>query len=473
MMKLGAVAGAGLALPAQRIASMLSDSPPTMLPFSVQLPIPPVLRPVASTPTADHYAMRITMATARIFPGLDTSVLTFNGSFPGPTIRARQGRAAVVRVTNHTEGPSAVHLHGANVAQDSDGHPLDVIAPGGSRTYHYPNIQPAATLWYHDHAHHREAEQIYRGLAGLYLIDDPRAERLGLPAGPYDIPLFIRDAHFDEHGQLLWRLDDFASRTTVLVNGAVQPRHRVLPRKYRLRLINAANSRPLKLVLEPAAPLIQIASDGGLLARPVSRPEVELWPAERAEVVVDFGAFPDGSDVVLANVFGGQENPNRQLVRFEVRRPSGKPVRDDSTVPAVLRELPTFGEPVVTRRIVLARDATNSFYAINGQAYDPHRVDLRVRRGTTELWEIVNGDGQFNFPHSMHLHLVQFRVLERNGAPVGEWEAYPKDTVRIPAGQTVRILVDFDSPFTGVYPFHCHFADHSSMSMMAQLEIVP
>lgn len=472
-LKFGAVAGVGMVLPAKYIASALSDDPPVVPPFSVPLPIPPVLRPVSSTAGTDHYELTIRPSTTRIFPGLDTSVLTFGGSFPGPTIHARRNRPVTVKVTNTIANPSAVHLHGANVAADSDGHPLDLIQPGASRIYHYPNRQPAATLWYHDHAHHIEAEQVYRGLQGTYLISDHETDVLGLPGGEYDIPLFVRDAQFDENGQLVWKLDDFASRTTVLVNGAVQPRHRVEPRRYRLRLINGANSRPLKFVLSTGTPFTQIASDGGLLARPVSRQEVELWPAERAEVVVDFSVFPVGSDVVLENVFNGPGTPGRQLVRFEVRAPSGGNVPDDSTVPDVLRELPDFPAPVTTRRILLARDETNTFYAINGKAYDPHRIDMRVKRGTTELWEIVNGDGQYNFPHSLHLHLVQFRVIDRQGQPVGEWEAYPKDTVRVPAGQTVRILVHFDSEFTGIYPFHCHFFDHSSMSMMAQMKIVP
>ncbi|MEV6711609.1 multicopper oxidase domain-containing protein [Lentzea sp. NPDC051208] len=469
-LKLSAVAGVGMVLPAQQLASALSDDPPVVTPFSVPLPIPPVLRPVTSSRSADHYEMVVTPATARIFPGLDTRVLTFNGSFPGPTIRSRRGRAAIVKVTNKMSTPAAVHLHGANVAPESDGHPLDTIDPGASRLYHYPNSQPAATLWYHDHAHHVEAEQVYRGLTGAYLISDSETDALRLPSGEFDIPLVIRDAQFDGDGQLVWKLDDFANRKTVLVNGAIQPTHKVKRRKYRLRLINAANSRPLRLALNPASEVIQIASDGGLLGRPVARPEVELWPAERAEIVIDFSKFPSGSNVILENTFNGPETPGRQLLRFEV---TGSVVADDSVVPAKLRDLEDLGTPTVTRRIVLARDPTNTFYAIDGKAYDPKRIDLTVKRGTTELWEVVNDDGQYNFPHSIHLHLVQFRVLERAGQPVGEWEAYPKDTARVPAGQTVKILVKFDSEFTGVYPFHCHFFDHSSMAMMANMQVLP
>ncbi|REE99037.1 multicopper oxidase family protein [Thermomonospora umbrina] len=469
-LKLGAVAGAAMLVPAGRLSAVFADDEGTAsTPFTRALPIPPVLRPVSSTADHDLYDMTLAPTTASILPGLQTPLLTFNGSFPGPTIRARRGRASKVRVTNRMTTPSSVHLHGADVAPSSDGHPVDLIQPGESKIYHYPNRQPAATLWYHDHAHHIEAEQVYRGLAGLYLIGDAESDALGLPGGQYDIPLFIRDAAFDEQGRLLFTLDDFASRRVVLVNGAHQPFVQVRRRKYRLRLVNAANSRPIRLVLSDGGEFVRIASDGGLLEHPVRGTSIELWPAERAEVVVDFTNHATGSTLYLENVFNGPETPNRQLLQFQV----GEPVPDPSRVPDTLRTHPDLGEPILTRTINMGRDATNTFYAINGLPYDPDRIDFRCKRGSTELWVVNNTDGQYNFPHSMHVHLVQFRVLDRNGVPVGPEEAYPKDTVRIPAGQTVRMLVRFESPFTGVYPYHCHFLDHSSAHMMAQLEVVP
>jgi spore coat protein A len=468
-LKLSVGAAAGIVVPARwlfpRQAGHAAESPP----FSRPLPIPRVLAPTSSTPAGDVYQMTIAPATARILPGLDTPVLAFNGQFPGPTIKARTGRPVQVRVTNRMNSPSSVHLHGADVAPSSDGHPVDLIQPGESKTYHYPNRQPAATLWYHDHAHHIEAEQVYRGLAGLYLIGDEESDALRLPGGAYDIPLFIRDAAFDAQGRMLFTLDDFASRTTVLVNGAQQPFLPVRRRKYRLRFINAANSRPIRLVLSDGGEFVRIASDGGLLERPVRATQVELWPAERAEVIVDFSARPTGGTVILENIFNGPETPNRQLLQFRVTDPAP----DDSRIPETLRTHPAFGDPVVTRTINLGRDPTNSFYAINGLPFDPDRIDFQSKRGTTELWVVNNTDGQFGFPHSMHIHQVQFRVLDRNGQPVGPEEAYPKDTVRIPAGQTVRLLVRFESPFTGVYPYHCHFLDHAAAHMMAQFEIVP
>lgn len=125
----------------------------------------------------------------------------------------------------------------------------------------------------------------------------------------------------------------------------------------------------------------------------------------------------------------------------------------------------------MTRKVLLSFDPLTGFL-INGEPYDPQRIDFTVKRGTTELWEITNLDTLPQIPHSLHLHLVQFRVLDRDGVRAPQWESYPKDTVAVPPGSTVRILVTFDSRHTGIYPFHCHFLDHSSLAMMAQFRII-
>lgn len=463
----GAIAGAALVLPAQRIVAAVAGTAPQ--PFTTPLPIPSVLDPVFSDRSGDHYELAVTPDTARILPDRETPVLTYNGVFPGPTIRATRGRPSTVHVTNRLSTPAAVHLHGGEVPQDSDGHPLDVITPGGSRVYRYPNRQPAATLWYHDHAHHLEAEQVYRGLSGFYLIDEPDSE---LPSGEYDIPLSLRDAVFTDGGELLWEMGGFRRRNTVLVNGAVQPVHTVARRRYRLRLLNSSNERTFRLRID-GAEVVQVGSDGGLLRKPVRRTEFPLSPAERVDVVVDFGRFGDGSTLTLSNV-DGKADVDTNLLRFVV---AGDRVRDDSVVPARLAgaaaipALPTGAVP--TRRVVFGYDPKVPEFLINGRTFDPHRTDFTVKRGSTEIWEIVNDPKPIPIPHNLHLHLVQFRVLDRDGVPAKPWEAYPKDTVAVAAGETVRILVTFDSEYTGLYPFHCHFVDHSSIGMMAQMKIIP
>jgi FtsP/CotA-like multicopper oxidase with cupredoxin domain len=454
---------------------------PSVPAFSVPLAIPPVARPVRRTPTTDYYTITTREAEAEIFPGVMTKILAYDGLLPGPTIRAWSGRE--VRVTHVNALPAvpagdgdpmggdqagdiAVHLHGGHVATADDGHPKDPIPPGGSRVYHYPNRQEAATLWYHDHAHHVEAEHVFRGLAACYLIGDQAEARLGLPAGRHDVPLMLRDARFDDAGQLLFEMDDFRYRQTILVNGRPQPYLRVEGRRYRFRVINASNERTFTLRLSSGAPMLMIASDGGLLPAPIPATSVTLSSGERVELVVDFAGHPPGTQIVLENT-AGEVDSTRAVMRFDVTGGA----RDPSRQPRRLRPaLPDLGDPVVTRKVVMTLNLQLGRWEMDGRPFDMDRVDQHVAFGDTEIWEVANPGLAPAVPHNIHLHGVHFQVLDRDGTPVSGHETGWKDTVYIPAGSTVRFKVRFDT-YRGRYLYHCHLLDHSSMGMMAQMEI--
>lgn len=429
-------------------------------PFSVPMPIPETLKPVRSTWDTDHYVLSAAPAITELIPGLSTPVLAYGGSYVGPTIRARIGRKVVVTHVNRLGMPTALHLHGGHTPAASDGHPMDVVEPAGSRRYTYPNRQPGATLWYHDHAHHMESEHVYRGLHGFYLLEGRDEKALRLPSGAYDIPIMLTDARIDADGTLVYTANDFSGRSTILVNGRPQPYLRVAARKYRLRLLDAANLRFFKLALGPGDEMTQIATDGGLLPAPTPVTEIPLSPGERAEVVVDFSQYPVGSQVFLTD--GG-----RQLLRFDVDRPA----RDNGPLPKRLRALPPLPPATATRDVALGINFAIGAFAINNKAFDPARVDTVIRRGTTEIWTLTNTDAQAGIPHNLHLHLVQFRILDRNGAPPQPGEAGLKDTVTVAVGETVRIQATF-ADYLGRFVYHCHMLDHSALGMMAQMEIV-
>ncbi|WP_242614002.1 multicopper oxidase family protein [Actinomadura roseirufa] len=434
--------------------------------FTVPLQIPRAARPVMRTLTTDYYHLTIQEAQAEILPGVRTKVLSYDGQFPGPTIRAVKGRRVVVRQTNKLTGEAVVHLHGGHVSPANDGHPANGIVPGGYRDYEYPNDQPAATLWYHDHVHHMESENVFRGLSGTYLISDPAELRLGLPNGAYDVPIILRDIRFDDAGQIVYEMGDFKYRNTVLVNGSPQPYFKVAARKYRLRLVNAANMRFFNLSLSTGADLTVVASDGGLLPAPQPVKSIALSPAERADVVVDFSGYAPGTQVVLTNAFGTDE-ASRSILRFDV----GEPVRDRSRVPATLRRRMNLGEPDQTRTVSFGFNPQNQEWLLDGKTFDMNRVDAKIKRGDTEIWQIQNLGVSPPVPHNMHLHGTHFEVLDRDGQPVAPHETGPKDTVFVASGSTVRIKVRWDT-YLGRYLYHCHLIDHSSMGMMAQAEIV-
>lgn len=466
-LRLGALAGAAAVLPVERLANALGRPPRnnTLPPFSVPMPVPPVARPIATTSTTDYYAIAAYETWVNILPHVTTRLRTFDGGLPGPTIKAKAGRRTIVTYSNRLDLPIAVHLHGGHVPPESDGHPLDLIQPGRNRDYVYPNTQRAATLWYHDHAHHTEAENVYRGLSGCYIISDDEEQALGLPSGQYDVPLLIRDADLADDGTLIYDAGGFSDRKTVLVNGQPRPYFRVAARKYRFRLVNVSNERSFQLRLSTGDEFIQIATDGGLLPAPVRTPVVDLWSAERVEVVVDFSRYPIGTRVVLENTQPLTNEPS-EVMCFDVVRTAS----DNSRVPDRLTTLPPLDTATVTRDFVLSFDSASRTFLINGKAFDPNRVDVRTKLGTTEIWRITNADTAFGIPHSFHTHLVQFRVLDRDGVPVAATEAGLKDTVSIPAGQTVRIQMRWGD-YTGRYMYHCHFLEHSTHAMMGQLEI--
>ncbi|MGW6141507.1 multicopper oxidase family protein [Streptomyces sp. NPDC055144] len=440
---------------------------PAVTPFAVPLPVPKVLAPYRRTSTADYYAVTMSRTSHQILPGTRTDVLTYNGTFPGPTIRARKGRTAVVRQINALDMPASVHLHGGSNPVEHDGGMTDTIAPGRSRTYVYANDQVGATLWTHDHAHHMESEHVYRGLSGLYLLGDKAEDALGLPSGRYEVPLVLRDAQFDAAGQMVYTMDDAENRTTILVNGAPWPYMKVEARKYRFRMLNSCNLRIFILCLNDGSQVTQIGSDGGLLPAPAATPVLVLSPGERADFVVDFSRYAPGTQLTLQNMLGpGPTELVGQIMRFDV----GEKTPDTSRVPDALTTLPALPKPTVERSFELRMDepGTGDKAYINGKTFDAGRIDTNIEWGDTEVWTVTNTST--TIPHNFHTHLVQFRILERDGQPVYPAEAGLKDTVLLFPGQTARLQLTFDT-HKGVYPYHCHMIDHSAMGMMAQMKI--
>lgn len=202
-----------------------------------------------------------------------------------------------------------------------DGHPMDLIAPGASRRYDYPNGQPHATLWYHDHAMDQTAENVYRGLAGLYLLRDDAESAVGLPSGDFDVPLLLQDRSFSDDGQLAYpggtQVRDGVLGDVFLVNGVPQPAQPVERRAYRFRIVNGSNARPYDIELAGRS-LWQVGGDGGLLEAPVTMPSIRLGIAERAEVVVDFAQHDPGEQIELRDRISGLG-----LVRFDVASGGG------------------------------------------------------------------------------------------------------------------------------------------------------
>jgi spore coat protein A, manganese oxidase len=434
------------------------------MPYQGELRVPPTLWPVVSNSVEDRYELTISEGRAEIVPGTLTPIYGYDSIYPGPTIRARKGRVAVVRITNGLSFDQNVHLHGGLVPTASDGHPMQLIAPGGSYTYDYPNRQDAATLWYHDHAHGLSARTMFYGLAGFYIIEDELEDSLELPSGDFDVPLVIQDRAFNSNGTLRYteNIDEGFMGDTIVVNGTVSPRFAVKPALYRLRFLNASNAREYRLQLGAGEPMMQIGGDGGLLEAPVPRTTVPLGPAERVDVVVDFRRFSAGAQVELTNALGTAST--RAVMRFDV---TGRRT-DSGRLPSLLRPRESIPAPSQTRRWELMFSTSGTpEWQISGMSFDVNRIDARPALGTIEQWEFVNRSHRM---HPMHLHGVHYRVVQRSSGPVHPGDRGWKDTVIVDVDETVTVHARF-APFPGRYVFHCHNMEHQEKAMMLQMEI--
>jgi spore coat protein A, manganese oxidase len=444
-------------------AAMRAQARSVFTPFRRDLPLVPELLPVRRTRRRDIYELSIREGLAEVLPGFQTPIYGYDGVYPGPTIRARKGRTAVITQHNALDFESNVHLHGGYVPAGHDGHPMDVIAPGESFEYHYPNHQDAATLWYHDHAHGRTSHTLYYGLLAMYVLEDERERELELPTGDYDVPLAIADHSFNKDGSFRYvdNIDLGFRGDTILVNGAVSPRMRVDRRKYRFRLLNGSNSRSYMLRLGRGRRMVQIASDGGLLARPVARRRVPFHPAERIDLVIDFRDYRPGTELVLHNEDG--EGGTVAVMRFDVGRGGG---REEFRVPRRLR--PQESLPAASAERAWSLGFGSGAWQIGARDFDHDRIDVRPRHRTSERWSFTNNS---NRVHPMHIHGFLFRVLERSSGPVHAGERLGwKDTIGVLPQETVTVQPWF-APYSGRYVFHCHALEHADRAMMLQLEV--
>lgn len=466
----------GVSAVAVGVPGEAAGSPP-VAPFSMPLRIP-------DTVGGTSVALTAAETPVQVFPsGPPTMMWTFNGSFPGPTIEATSGLAQEVAVTNAlpgAAGPITVHHHGEHAASEFDGQPHRYLIDGGDTyTYRYGYTDGGAgergrLQWYHDHTMGVTGRNVWMGLAGMVRLRDPAEAAIdaALPNGARDVPLLVVDRTFDANNQLTYAFDNNGvTGDRLLVNGVIQPYFEVADVRYRLRILNASNTRSYTLALSDGRPLIHVATESGLLPAPVERDTILLGPAERAEVVVDFSGEL-GSNVVLQNLNGFGTNLNA-LMQFRVTRDEV----DASTVPAALRAVPTIDEPVVaTRAWVFGQDPLSLEWTINGHGYGPDTVDAHPKLGTTERWTFTNTT---SVDHIVHIHDVHWQIASRSpsGGLASDTsgllgEAGLRESFRLRPNEVVSLVSTF-TDHLGRYVVHCHLLEHEDHSMMTQFEVVP
>ena len=374
----------------------------------------------------------------------------------------------VISVTNELDEVTTTHWHGADVPAEDDGGPHSIIEPGATWVADFDVIQPAATLWYHPHAHGSTAEHVYRGAAGLIIIEGRQPRRRRAAVNPTGLTIFrssSQDKDFTGDGQLDFAIDpgdDGNEYDTLTVNGAINPFVEVPQGLVRLRLLNGSQARIYDLSVE-GADMTKIASDGGYLASPVVVQQLVLAPGDRAEIVVNVGM----ESVALVD---------DDLGRALELRPNGA-VSSVGPLPNKLADIERISESEIAmdRRFHM-NDARNFWefdpsWAINGVQFDHNRIDVTVKFGDTERWTLSSDDGQ----HVFHPHQTQFQILSINGVPPPPEESGWEDSVLVNGQREVVIAARFDTYVAEDIPymFHCHVLDHEDLGMMGQFLVSP
>jgi len=465
----------------------------------------------------------------------------FNGMIPGETFAARYGEPILIRRENNLPPigtgnitwalpSSTIHHHNGHHASESDGIPQDFTYPGEFWDHHFTHFpagfdkrETMGTLWYHDHRLDFTATNVYAGLSGFYLLFDefdsdnerdrnPKASRL--PSGKYDIPLILHDVRFDQDGQPAW---DFTDPHTVpvptdehpesvpspigigarpgatytnhgmlgdkfTVNRIIQPYLKVERRKYRFRILNGGPSRLYKLYLTTATSdaeeFVVISNDGNLLQRPITTDNINVWVANRHDIIVDFSKYRAGEKIYLTNRLEMREDgagPQGRMLdegdlimRFDVEGPK---VKDPSRIPTFMRELPPINMSEVRRHRTFVFDYDNGLWTVNGRLMDPDRVDAKIEQGSAEIWTFQN-NGQ-SWAHPIHTHFEEFQILSVNGKPIPDDSVLRsrKDVVELEPMTEVTFFGRWRD-FLGKHVMHCHNVVHEDHAMMIRWDIV-
>jgi len=446
----------------------------------------------------------------------------FNGEVPGPLLRVPQNATITVRFHNRIDLPSSIHWHGVRLDNRYDGVPgvtQQAVAPGDSFVYrvHFPD---AGVYWYHPHV--REDIEQALGLFGNMIVDSPDSSYYS-PANQEQVLVFddllVNADTLIPYGK---KGPDFALMGRVgnllLVNG--EPRYTLDAHRgdvVRFYLTNAASSRTYNISFG-GAPIKVLASDVSRFEHEQRVPSVVLAPAERYIVEVRFehpGRYPLVNAVQAINHFRGEfEAESDTLGMIDVDSSAAAPdyaaafdaLRDNAAVTRDIdRYRPYFDKPP-DKRLTLTMHgsglplATVQFMNVDTAYYAPVEwvdgmpdmnwlstseqvrwilrddatgkenmdIDWHVKQGSVVKLELYNDPKSFHpMQHPIHLHGQRMLVVARNGVRTKNlvW----KDTVLIPVGSTVDVLIDASNP--GDWMLHCHIAEHLGSGMMTVLHV--
>ena len=413
--------------------------------------------------------------------GRQATTLGYNGGIPGPTLRLRPGDTLRIDLVNQLEEVTNLHVHGLHVSPEDNGDNVFLaVEPGQTQRYEYrlPEDHPPGVFWYHPHHHGTVADQVFGGLYGAIIIEDPTDEL----AVDRERVMVVSDTTLDRTGALVTPsiMEQMMGREgqLVLVNGQVAP---VLEgragERERWRMINACASRYLALRL-PDEDASVVGRDQGRLAEPAALDQVVLAPGNRLDLLVDLRegdseltALPVDRGGMMGGMMsdGARQGGDGPVSLARLRVTAGDQA-DRAAIPAAPRLRDLRHAEVVRRRTItfemgmggmMGRGGGPMTFTIDGLEFDADRIDQEVELGTVEEWTIGNDSPM---DHPFHLHVWPMQVLDPDDQPVRDplW----LDVINVPAGGQVTVRVPFED-FGGKTVYHCHILDHEDRGMMA------
>jgi len=447
--------------------------------------------------------------------GSGMTVQNLTGNYLGPILRTKTGTKVHIEFFNNLAEDSVIHPHGLHVPEDCDGHPMLAIGPGQMKDYKFQVIDRAGPYWFHPHPHMRTAEQVVMGLAGLFNVWDDEEEIAvpGASTGTFDLPVIIQDRTFDSNNQILYQPNNMWGYlgNRILVNGKPNTVFSLEPHAYRLRLLNGSNARTYKLAWSNNMPLMVIGTDGGLLPAVETRGYVMLMPGERVDLWVDFTKLARKQVILRSLSFdpgmgmggggggggmggggmgggggggggGGMGTSLPMGSAFDIltvnvgRRATVNPVL--GPLPPLMEKYDASNVPNYATPRTFTLDMRQMVWTINGRVFEMMAVaeDEMVHCHDTEAWEWINNSP---IPHPMHVHNVQFQVVQRTSPGTSSYATVNqgfvdtgwKDTVLVWPGERVKVAMMF-TPYEGMYMYHCHILEHEDMTMMRNYMIM-
>ena len=465
---------------------------------------------------AKTFNLQLQNGSTEFFPSILTATSGYNGNYLGPTLLVMKGDSVVMNVTNTMPFATTTHWHGMHLPAVMDGGPHQVIQQNDTWVATWRIKNRASTYWYHPHPHPEgfpidtlsaTGWQVYQGLSGMLIVKDAETDTLGLPAeyGVDDIPIILQDKSFTEDSTHFAPLPPQGGEEanlrrgyTIMVNGVVTPTLNSHAQMIRLRILNASNARTYRLGFSDDRSFSVIGSDGGILDTVSTVTRIDISPAERYEIVVDFSDAQGGLIKLMAfnseieshiypnelpgNIYwisvllDDYDTSDFDIMTFDIGPPTPNPVTSfNHGLTDIVRIDPATADNINDpRSYVLAAPAGNgNGFTINGLLFDPDRIDDFIPLGALEVWDISN---TANMAHPFHIHGNSFQVVSRtNGVrPIRDYEMGWKDVVMVHSQETVRVIKAFedyadpDSP----YMSHCHILEHEDAGMMTHWVVV-